>query len=447
MFEILTKYYGWIIFIMGTIIIVEQTREHQLIGIQSDQDVVFYYGEIIFFLLLLVLIGLLIRRLLKALAEKSQAINILKLKQTFVSKLSTSRGIPELAKSMVRQVAIIVPDVGIELYINEANKDWFIRVNHTGLNTDIQNSNDLPENIEAFPCADCLINNNGRIGSLRTCQRPEHTLDLENQAGYCLPLVYGASPIGLLLLYFPKNNAISTEQMELLDNVSGEMSNAIGMVMEIQAREEARVTEKIQSVQLDIARDLHDTVGQNIGYLRMQLDNLTEKNIDGQSDLIMEIRSMSRVANESYDLVRGTLAVLQADNSADLLYMFSRYAEQIAERSNFKINFKNTGTPKTLTAGRLRHLFYIFREALSNIEKHAHAKLVDVEFTWDAKNLTLVIFDDGNGYDLARTQKVDAHYGLKFMRERAIILNGSIKVTSEIGIGTKIKVIVPCDEK
>jgi two-component system nitrate/nitrite sensor histidine kinase NarX len=266
-------------------------------------------------------------------------------------------------------------------------------------------------------------------------------------AGFCLPLVYGLDPVGLLLLYSPEDNKLTDEQIDILENLSNEISNAIGMVLELKAREEARMSEKIHTLQMDIARDLHDTVGQNIGFLRMKLDHLTEKNAGIQSDLVMEIRSMSKVANESYDLVRGTLAVLQADSSVDLMYMFSRYAEQIAERSEFNIQFSSFGVPTTLSSGRLRHLFYIFREALSNIEKHANASDVQIEMRWDARYLTLNISDNGRGYDISKTQKVDVHYGLKFMKERAQILNGSLQVTSILGTGTTISVHIPSEQQ
>jgi signal transduction histidine kinase len=267
----------------------------------------------------------------------------------------------------------------------------------------------------------------------------------ENQPGFCMPLIYGTSPVGLLLVYSSVGQKLDMKQAELIGHLNGEISQAIGMLIEKKTREEARLTEKLHTAQLDIARDLHDTVGQNISYLRMRLDHLSETDGKTHSDLIMEIRSMSKVANESYDLVRGTLAVLQADDSADLLYLFSRYAEQVAERSPFNIEFSAHGEPRSLSASRMRHLFYIFREALSNIEKHASATQVHVQVNWEENNLKLSISDNGCGYDLARTQKVDIHYGLKFMRERAILLNGLLSIKSTLGTGTNISVLIPCD--
>ena len=125
--------------------------------------------------------------------------------------------------------------------------------------------------------------------------------------------------------------------------------------------------------------------------------------------------------------------------------MLSRYAEQIAERSEFEIDFISKGTPRPLSADRLRQLFYIFREALSNTEKHANASHILIEVIWSDTDLTITITDNGKGYDLSKTQKVDIHYGLKFMKERATILNGSLTMNSAIGLGTKVQVCIPCE--
>lgn len=217
--------------------------------------------------------------------------------------------------------------------------------------------------------------------------------------------------------------------------------------MDIQERnqKEKLLTQTIHTMQLDIARDLHDTVGQNIGYLRMKLDHLSDTGLQRQIDINNELRILSEVANESYDLIRGTLAVLQSESSADLFRLFIRYAEQIQERSSFKIDFSSQGDPRLMSARRMRQLFYIFREALNNIEKHSNASQVSIEMTWDEDCLTFVIFDNGKGFDVNATQ-FGSHYGLKFMRERAELLNGSLIVHSGMGAGTEILIQMPYDD-
>lgn len=207
-------------------------------------------------------------------------------------------------------------------------------------------------------------------------------------------------------------------------------------------QKEKILTQTIHTMQIDVARDLHDTVGQNISYLKLKLNHLSDANLQMQPDLQIEIRSMSKVANESYDLVRGTLAVLQSKNSDDLFQLFIRYAKQVEERSTFKIDFASTGKAQILSVNQMRHLFYVFREALNNIEKHANASQVFMKMLWDEDCLTFLILDNGCGMDTTRMQD-NGHYGLKFMRERVEQLKGSISIESVIGAGTNITAKVP----
>ncbi|MGE5464064.1 MAG: sensor histidine kinase, partial [Syntrophothermus sp.] len=160
------------------------------------------------------------------------------------------------------------------------------------------------------------------------------------------------------------------------------------------------------------------------------------------ADLSAELNQMSQVANESYDLVRGTLAILQTQNPSDLFQLFKRYAVQDVERSELKVEFTDEGEQGELSTHQMRQLFYIFREALSNIEKHSGADQVCVLVRWDAGKLILSISDNGRGFDPAGTA-MDGHYGLKFMRERTGMMNGSFQLISQPGSGTRIVVCVP----
>jgi signal transduction histidine kinase len=198
-------------------------------------------------------------------------------------------------------------------------------------------------------------------------------------------------------------------------------------------------------MQLDIARDLHDTIGQNISFLRMKLDHLAVKKTGRQTKLQHEIRGMAAAANESYDLIRGTLAILQSANSLDLYRLFTRYAEQLEERSTFKVECSSRGEPKLLPAPRMRQLFYVFREIMNNIEKHANAACVTLDMTWDSDELKLVITDDGRGFDPHQIP-FGSHYGLKFMKERVELLGGSIAIHSSTGSGTNVEVTIPYEQ-
>lgn len=212
--------------------------------------------------------------------------------------------------------------------------------------------------------------------------------------------------------------------------------------LEEQNQKEKLLTQAIHTMQLEIARDLHDTIGQNIGFLRMKLEFLAGKKSLKKSDLQSEIQSMTKAAIEAYDLIRGTLAVLQAGDSADLSHLFSRYAKQVEERSSFAVEIVTEGESRPLAAKKMRQLFYVFREALNNVEKHAHARHVMINILWDRDQFTLRLVDDGIGFDLAETP-LTGHFGLKFMRERLEMLHGSMELESRLEAGTSIEIRVP----
>lgn len=214
--------------------------------------------------------------------------------------------------------------------------------------------------------------------------------------------------------------------------------------LEDRKQNEQMLIQTIQTMQLDIARDLHDTVGQNIGYLRMRLSHLFGTSKLTLTDAMAEIKNMSQVANETYDLMRGTLSILQTEDSSNLPQLFERYSAQIEDRSDFKVQFTSVGELKPIPAKRMRQLFYVFRETLSNIEKHAEARNVDIKMRWDQDILHLLIHDDGRGFDPDGVQ-YSSHYGLRFMKERVELLDGRIDILSMPGSGTRIWIELPFD--
>ena len=209
-----------------------------------------------------------------------------------------------------------------------------------------------------------------------------------------------------------------------------------------QNQKELVLIKNIRTLQTDIGRDLHDTLGNHISFLRMNLEHLSEAQTVDPSNIKLQIQNMAKAANEAYEMIRAMLAILQTDNFDDPPSLFYRYADQIAERSTFECEFTSKGESRQLSLIQLRQLFYIFREALGNIEKHAHAKHVSGEFIWGDQTLTLNILDDGTGFD-AESVQTSGHFGLKFMRERTEQLKGSFYIRSVPGKGTTVTAVIP----
>jgi PAS domain S-box-containing protein len=215
------------------------------------------------------------------------------------------------------------------------------------------------------------------------------------------------------------------------------------MIDEQNKREQA-LTRTLHNLQTDIGRDLHDTLGNQISFLRMSLEHLSEIQWTDPVYMREQLHRLTQAANESYEMVRAMLAVLQSDELEDPLSLFTRYAEKIADRSSMQCEVSSQGTPRQLTLHQIRQLFYIYREALGNIEKYARAKNVTSRFIWKGQDMNLVISDDGVGFDPASVPAA-GHYGLKFIRQRAALMKGSIQIQATPGKGTTITVVVPYD--
>jgi signal transduction histidine kinase len=90
-------------------------------------------------------------------------------------------------------------------------------------------------------------------------------------------------------------------------------------------------------------------------------------------------------------------------------------------------------------------LFRILQEALLNIRKHAQANNVEIAFVQEHSGVSLLIKDDGQGFNPDHLPQ--GHYGLLYMRERAEACGGTLHVVSAQGQGTEVRVELPRNEK
>jgi signal transduction histidine kinase len=86
-------------------------------------------------------------------------------------------------------------------------------------------------------------------------------------------------------------------------------------------------------------------------------------------------------------------------------------------------------------------LLMIAREALHNVVRHSDAHRVDVVLEHGGGQLTLLIKDDGLGFEPSRPRP--GHFGLQSMRERATAVGGTLALHSAVGAGTQLRVSIP----
>ncbi len=209
-----------------------------------------------------------------------------------------------------------------------------------------------------------------------------------------------------------------------------------------------RLVEAQESERQRIARDLHDHIGQQMTGLRLKLERVAEL-IGSEHEAAPEI-----------DAIRGLTAKMDTDVSflswelrpteldqlglSDALKSFANeWSRQYGIETEFHTvpHFSSQRLPADIETS----LYRITQEALNNILKHAGATKVSVLYHRSNTGVSLVIEDNGKGFnpDVAMRGPAAGGLGLVGMRERAELLGGSFEIESVQGTGTTIVCRVP----
>jgi two-component system nitrate/nitrite sensor histidine kinase NarX len=199
----------------------------------------------------------------------------------------------------------------------------------------------------------------------------------------------------------------------------------VAMLQKVTAEQAAASTAERQA----IAHNLHDTLAQNIGYLRLKLDQLTGVHVIREiSAVLQELERMRAIADEAYQQVRNTLDELNPIRGENLSSTLFKQAQSISQRAGFQLRTSQVGTPHPLSNYIREQILFIVREALYNIEKHAIANQAYLHLIWLEAELIIKIADDGVGFNPLATP-VEGHYGLWIMQQRALEIGGSLKIS------------------
>jgi len=221
----------------------------------------------------------------------------------------------------------------------------------------------------------------------------------------------------------------------------------------IRDRETARaILDAQESERARIARDLHDHLGQQMTALRLRLETLLARCKD--EDTRSEIEELRRAALK-IDREIGFLAWEMRPTELDVLGLEGALVSFIQEWSaqyNIEVEFHSNVDPSAARNNPLPtdvdlNLYRILQESLNNIMKHARAHKVDVLVHRRAGEISLVVEDDGIGFEVGNgSGDVSGGLGLTGMRERAALLGGALEIESRKGKGTTILVRMPIDD-
>ncbi len=187
-----------------------------------------------------------------------------------------------------------------------------------------------------------------------------------------------------------------------------------------------------------IARELHDRIGQSLASLGFEVDRLVRHQSAG-ADIGAELGELREGVRTVTGEVRETLYDLRSDVNEvkDVEHVITEFAGRVANRSGLTVNIDSRATAR-LPLLQEREMWRIAQEAVINVERHADAGEVTIQWRCDGESAELAVTDDGRGMDAGRGGRTDS-YGIVGMRERASSIGATLEINSKPGEGTTVR--------
>lgn len=203
-----------------------------------------------------------------------------------------------------------------------------------------------------------------------------------------------------------------------------------------------RLVEVQESERRQIARELHDEIGQSLTAAEMNLQAALQSPREAslQRRLEESIRAVEKVLAQVHDLSLNLRPSMLDDLGLEAALRW--YTHQQAELAGLKAEFRPVPLEDRPHAVVETECFRIAQEALNNVVKHANARSVLVELSKANHKLHLTVSDDGVGFDVDLVRDRAVHgdsLGVLSMEERAALAGGGLKIESEPGRGTTVR--------
>lgn len=226
-----------------------------------------------------------------------------------------------------------------------------------------------------------------------------------------------------------------------------------------------------------LARELHDTIGQVLGYVNTQAQSISELLITGNTNLAYaQLAQLIHVVQDTHldirEFILGTQVSREIESASDqanvmqsssVQHFFSaltHYMQGLEELYDFHVtlDYQEDITDDMLFSFVKVHLLRIIQEALTNVRRHAGVRTAHISFEVQAKVLCVRIVDTGYGFDTTGTYALPSeskdtglcstsqHFGLQSMLQRAEAVGGELQVNSVPSQGTSITIHIPLDQ-
>ena len=269
----------------------------------------------------------------------------------------------------------------------------------------------------------------------------------ENGMKSCLsvPLRMGKDVIGILMVLSQEETGFSHQEAELLQQYANRTVSVL---------ENARFASQIQEFAITeersrLSREMHDNLGQTLGSLGLEIDEIGLLLTSGQEkQAIQKLKEVREVVKHASDEARHLIVALRtsASHDVDLIPLLREYLGSFERQTNTEITLNVQSEKATRFSPRVSlQLVRVIQEALTNARKHAHASRVEVCFDIIEGEAVIGVTDDGIGFEVASVHPRGQHFGIQVMSERISELGGSLEINSHPGRGTQVLAKIPLE--
>lgn len=281
-------------------------------------------------------------------------------------------------------------------------------------------------------------------------QLTEHSIQDANELRYKLPgsdlsihalqlTLDGANKHAWVVLCFKDHLPDSTPINRLLTPVA----DALGSGLTGWCRQQSRINEAVSSEKAAHAAELHDSMAQILGYMRIKASRLAQqcKNTS-EPELAKISEDLSHQAQCAYRQTRELIACSRLSiEQGHLVDAISQAIGEFEQRCAIVFELDNRIGTQLFTEDDSQAIF-IIREALNNIVRHAHASHARVQLLRQNDGSVRVRIED-NGKGICADQARQDSFGMKIMQERAERIHASLFILPRAAGGTRIDLIIP----
>jgi two-component system nitrate/nitrite sensor histidine kinase NarX len=277
-------------------------------------------------------------------------------------------------------------------------------------------------------CYECFGGGAGEAGARTMGEGAERMLSV--------PLSEGGKPYGVMLLQLPAGVQIDEWKMKLLESIGHHIGAAFAAAKRSDERRGIALLEE-RSV---IARELHDSLAQSLTYLKIQVVRLKQQlNASGTREQAADVVEEIKLGiNNAYRQLRELLTTFRLRiDGRGLSEALRDTVLEFSQRAGIEIRLHDRLLGHELDSSEQIHVLQVVREALTNVEHHAHARRAEVRLAIEQGRVRVTVDDEGIG--IRQAEPPMHHYGLAIMRDRAATLGGTLNVMRRAEGGTRVE--------